>query len=103
MEWKSLSGLKSVKMKEDERAEWGVVTWWLMLQPVTQSSLLGPQLLSQTSPIPFLTGCLFNTDFLCRPQSGVDGDDFTPSTSDQQDALQPLSQNLQELHVWVGS
>ena len=41
--------------------------------------------------------------FLCSVQSGVDGDDFTSSTSDQQDALQPFGQNLEELHVWSGS
>lgn len=32
--------------------------------------------------------------------SGVDGDDFAATTSDQQDALQPFCQNLEELHIW---
>lgn len=32
--------------------------------------------------------------------SGVDGDDFAATTSDQQDALQPFCQDLEELHVW---
>lgn len=35
--------------------------------------------------------------------SGVDGDDLTPATSHQKDALQPFRQNLQELHVWTAS
>lgn len=32
--------------------------------------------------------------------SGVDGDDLAAATSDQQDALQPFRQNLEELHIW---
>lgn len=35
--------------------------------------------------------------------SGVDGDDLTSSTSDQQDTLQPFCKNFQELHIWAAS
>lgn len=30
---------------------------------------------------------------------GVDGDDFTATTSNQEDPIQTLEENLQELHV----
>lgn len=34
---------------------------------------------------------------------GVDGDDFTATTSNQEDPIQTLEENLQELHVWENS
>lgn len=43
------------------------------------------------------------TGVLCFVQSGVDCDDFASSAPHQQDALQPLGQDLQELHVWSQS
>lgn len=34
------------------------------------------------------------------PSLGVDGDDFSATSSHQEDAVETLQENLQELHVW---
>uniref|UniRef100_A0AAQ5XBH2 Integrase catalytic domain-containing protein n=1 Tax=Amphiprion ocellaris TaxID=80972 RepID=A0AAQ5XBH2_AMPOC len=51
------------------------------------------------------TGSVTRSGRVVRPPDrlGVDGDDLTSSSSDQQDALQTFCQDLQELHVWLAS
>lgn len=56
--------------------------------------------LKPPSHVPALRFFLLVCHRLTLVPSGVDGDDFTATTSDQQDALQPFGQNLEELHVW---
>lgn len=61
-------------------------------------SFVGPAI----SFLPSASVCSVTTFVRCPPfvPSGVNGDDFAATTSDEQDALQPFCQNLEELHVW---